>query len=87
MADYPPLTIPPGTADNLEAYRAAFLLKAQFLLKIFALTYIPPWIKVIYAEIVYELNFDLESCTSQEQGHIAVICLTYSCCCCLKLWP
>ncbi len=59
------------------AYRADLLLNmlnAQlFLLKTLALTAAPPWVKVIYAEIVYELNFDLESCTSQEHGHIAVI--------------
>lgn len=72
IADYPPLIIPPGTAENLEAYRVALLLNmlnAQlFLLKTLALTAAPPWVKVIHAEI--ELNFDLDSCTSQEQGHL-----------------
>lgn len=64
--EYPPSILPPGMADNLEVYREAILINDHLLLlKTCALTDASPWVKVIYAAIVFELKLDLESCTSR----------------------
>lgn len=64
--DYPPSILPPGMADNLEVFREAILINDPLLLlKTCALTDASTWVKVIYADIVYELKLALESCTSR----------------------